>query len=425
MRPLNSHYDPGLSPPSVALIGVGGFGAYHLRYLAALQAQGLVRLVSVADPYSERLQETHKRLRTGGVRWHHSYLDLLADEKNLDLVIIATPIPLHEEMTLATLEQTDAAIYLEKAPVPTLGQLHTLISADSLKRVHVGFQMVGWPSFRLLKRWVSEGRLGRIQRITAGGVWPRGDSYYQRSDWAGRLISDTGEAIFDGPATNALAHLVHNIMFLAGPEAGGFARPVEIRGEFYRARPIESYDAACLSGRFDTGIEYALAVAHCSRDNRDFVVSVQGDLGQASVTMGGRRIEADFCAPQDFEDPYSQEFHRETITRMRENRPPVNSLVDCLGYSEATCGGLMSSRAIHDVPEHFISHEEGEADRVYHVDGMTRGVEQTIVTGLMWSEQGIPWAHFPAALDVDGFSKQPFDLNKFKKTGMEMYASSL
>ncbi len=425
MRTQNSHHDPGHASPSVALIGVGGFGAYHLRYLAALQERGLARLVSVADPYSERLQETHKRLRAGGVRWHHNYLDLLADEKNLDLVIIATPIPLHEEMTLAALEQTKAAIYLEKAPVPTLDQLRALISADSLERVHVGFQMVAWPSFRLLKRWICEGHLGRIQRITAGGVWPRGDSYYQRSDWAGRLISDTGEAIFDGPATNALAHLVHNIMFLAGPTDAGFARPVETRGEFYRARPIESYDAACLSGRFGTGIEYALAVAHCSRDNCDFVVSVQGDRGQASVTMGGRRIEADFCAPQEFEDPYSQEFHRETITRIHENRPPVNSLVDCLGYSEATCGGLMSSGAIHDVPDHFISHEEGEADRVYHVDGMAQAVEQTIATGLMWSEQGVAWAQSPAGLNVDGVSKQPFDLNKFKKTGVEMYASSL
>ena len=66
-------------------------------------------------------------------------------------------------------------------------------------------------------------------------------------------MSHRGEPILDGPATNTMAHLIHNAMFLASRPPGGYAVPVEIAAEFYRARPIESYDAACLAVGFLAG----------------------------------------------------------------------------------------------------------------------------------------------------------------------------
>ena len=129
-----------------------------------------------------------------------------------------------------------------------------------------------------LKQLIIEGTIGEVRSIRAGGCWPRSDRYYQRTNWAGKLVLG-GEPVFDGPATNGLAHLVHNIMFLAGSEAVGSAVPIEVEGELYRARPIESYDVACLRGKFACGIDFSLAVTHSTKEPLPFKIEVRGTRG--------------------------------------------------------------------------------------------------------------------------------------------------
>lgn len=381
-----------LCPPAIGLIGVGGFGAYHLRYLREVEADGLGRLVAVADREIAGLAEVRRDLERRGVRWHADYLQMIT-ETQLDLVIVATPIFLHVPMTLEILRRTRAAIYLEKPPAPTLPLLRELITADRDQRVHVGFQMTTWKVFRQLKEWACSGRLGKIHRITAGAVWPRGDAYYRRSGWAGRMITDAGAPVFDGPATNALAHLVHSVMHLASPTPDGFAQPSAVRGEFYRARPLESYDAACLSGRFSSGIEYAIAVAHCSRTSRDFGVRVSGDKGEAWISRNGAQLSATFENDiVEAGDPYDATMHRETLLRLRAGKPPVNSLTDCLGYGLATYGALEASVGIRDIPRRFIDLGSGDDDRIFHVAEMSAAVAETLSTGSTWLMQRRPWA---------------------------------
>jgi len=388
-RPEVRHPTRNRKPASIGLIGVGGFGAYHLRYLDVIEAEGLGRLVAVAD--RANLPEVRERLEARRVRWHEDYLHMIS-ETPLDLVIVATPICLHVPMTLEILRRTEAAIYLEKPPAPTLPLLHELIAADPNERVHVGFQMSMWRVFRELKGWIHEGRLGRISRITAGAVWSRNDAYYGRSPWAGRMASDSGTPIFDGPATNALAHLVHAVMSLASPNPAGYAVPAEARGEFYRARPIESYDAACLSGRFDSGITYTIGVAHCSREERDFRILVSGDLGSACIGRNGARLEASFTSSAlEVDDPYDATVHRETLVRLRDGSPPVNSLRDCLGYSIATHGALEKSGGIFAIPAACISAGPPGPERVFHVAGMAEAVEEAVRSGTPWNAQGRSW----------------------------------
>lgn len=378
-------------PTAIGLIGVGGFGAYHLKYLREIEAEGLGRLVAVADRTTAGLGDVRGALEARGVRWFDDYLRMI-DETQLDLVIVATPIFLHVPMTLEILRRTNAAIYLEKPPAPTLPLLRELIAADPQHRVHVGFQMSVWKVFRQLKAWIAGGRFGRISRITAGAVWPRTDAYYGRSAWAGRMTTDTGSPVFDGPATNALAHLVHGVMFLASSEQEGFARPIAVKGEFYRARPIESYDAACLSGKFASGITYAIATAHNSREERDFGIHVTGDRGEGRIEGNGTRLYASFQEePLTVGDPYDATMHRETLLRLRAGHLPVNSLTDCLGYSLATFGALDAAGGVRDIPASLVEAGEPGADRIFHVAGMAEAVKETLATGATWSEQDRPW----------------------------------
>ena len=165
---------------------------------------------------------------------------------------------------------------LEKPPVPLIQQLDALIEADTNNRVAVGFQMIASESVQRAKQLIVEGKLGDIQDIRAAACWSRTDSYYNRASWSGKMTLRS-EPVFDGPATNALAHLIHNIMFLASPQRDGFDEPIEVQGELYRARPtIQSYDTACLRGRFESGTVFVAAFTHATEQQFPFVLEVHG-----------------------------------------------------------------------------------------------------------------------------------------------------
>src|ERR1043166_2723349 len=109
------------TPVRFGLIGVGGIGAYHLASIEANERAGEAQLVAVADPTIDRFPEVKAKLGERGVRRHANYADMLREEKELDAVTIATPIPFHLEMARASLE-CGLFVNLEKPPVPLIQQ---------------------------------------------------------------------------------------------------------------------------------------------------------------------------------------------------------------------------------------------------------------------------------------------------------------
>lgn len=268
-------------------IGVGGHGISHLRVMESLKEEGLFRLVAVADPFEDRLPELSAEMRGAGVPWFGDYREMLRKGPDTDLVIISTPIALHEEMTLEALQSTRARILLEKPAVPTVAQLDRLIASDPSRRVRVGYQMLHWPEVQALRRWISEGGLGAPRQVTVTAGWPRDDAYYRRSPWAGRMCQD-GRMVYDGPATNALSHLLCLVCFLLGGE-GAFARPKDVRGWLARARDIESYDTvytACSVG--ETTVRVLLT--HAVAEKVPFRIEVEGTETTATLDEDAPRL---------------------------------------------------------------------------------------------------------------------------------------
>ena len=91
-------------PIRTGLIGVGGIGAVHRNCLFRLQEDNLAQFVAVADPGVDRLAAEKSELESKGVRWFTDYRSML-DDAELDAVVIATPISLHEKMAMACLER--------------------------------------------------------------------------------------------------------------------------------------------------------------------------------------------------------------------------------------------------------------------------------------------------------------------------------
>ncbi len=384
-------------PLSLGLIGAGGYGSHHLRHIRGLEAEGKVRLTAAADIFKgPKLEARRDELLAAKVRCYTDYRELLRREEGLDVVIIATPIPLHEEMADAALE-TGATIYLEKPPVPTIQQWLKLIETDKQRKIAVGFQMLAMTHLQTLRGWMDSGALGTIRSISFCSGLPRDAAYFRRSRWAGKLLLD-GKPVFDGPATNAISHLLQSVFYLAGATVGKpYAVPVEVAGEFYRARrEIESYDLASFAGCFAGGATFAGTVGHCVTESTPYTFRVQGSRGAAWLEEEGSRLGSDcgLAASTDPEsNPKSHTAHyRQTMEWAAGDRPaPVVSLRDCEAYTRTVCTGLISSGRIHPIPDEFLS-DHGEGDNcVRQVEGLTEAIKTSCRVALPLSALGLPW----------------------------------
>jgi predicted dehydrogenase len=397
-------------PVRYALIGATGIGGYHLAAIREMEKQRRVKLVAVADPALARLPDLLAELTAQGASAHLDYREMLRLVSTLDVVVISVPIPLHLEMTLACLKR-DVFIYLEKPPVPLIQQLETMIAADQRQRIGVGFQMITARWVQEMKQSVALGKLGRLEEIRIGACWPRLDNYYSRNAAAGKM-SVRGEPVFDGPATNALAHLIHNAMFLAGAHADEFDTPVEITAELYRARPIESYDVACLRGTFRSGITFTAALTHATEKTLPYVTEVRGSKGWARVSGDGTVFESSFPHPVDGQETFEQlvdKTHRQFLTFALGEQPrPSTSLLDTRGYVLATNGMLLSSGGIHPIEaKHLRQYTRGE-ESGYDVAGLFDAVTASCQTGKLFSEMDLPWAVKTPPVSVENLKTLAF-----------------
>jgi predicted dehydrogenase len=381
-------------PVRFGLIGAGGIGAYHRAAIEARQSAGAAQLVAVADPWADRLAAQKSELESHGVRWHLDYREMLRLETELDAVVIATPIPFHYDMAMACIAR-GLMIHLEKPPVPLMSQYEELLVADASQSISVGFQMIGARCVQLLKQAISEGRLGEVRHIRAAGCWPRLDNYYARASWAGKMTLE-GAPVFDGPATNAFAHLINNVMYFAAEDRDEFAIPEEIEGELYRARPIESYDTSVLRGRFAAGADFAVAVTHATEAPHPFSMDVRGTKGWAQLTEDGAKLESNIgleCnCPQSTQELLDINYlNFIDVISGRADRFTTR-LADTRGYVSATNAMLLSSGGIHNIDAAHVRKYQREAETGYDVTGLGAAVEETIASGRLFNEQGCPWA---------------------------------
>ncbi len=366
---------------NVGLVGVGGYGQEHLRVLRTLQAGGVCRLTAVADPFArERQPETVAALESDNVAVYDDLPGLLARD-DVTAVFIATPIPLHVTQTTLAL-QYGKHVYLEKPPCATLGehaQMRAAQQESGGKTCVVGFQMQTSPALRCLKRLLVEGALGDLRTVWAGLRLRRDDVYYDRTPWAGRFFLD-GRPVFDGPATNALSHLVHAALFLAGPTEENGANVVRVRGTLKRARPIESYDSAFLEAETATGARVRLCFTHASEKHDTPVLFCRGTRGAAELDWDGRvTLRLEGKPPQSLAFAHEPgiaaalDFLRAAgeADSGRAAHRPFTTLQDTLPYLQFVSGACQSSGGASPFAPALVEQRQGGTPkRHYRVAGL-------------------------------------------------------
>ena len=362
------------SPVQVGLVGIGGFGQRHLNTLTTLSPGGTCRFVAVADPFSSRHEDVVAALQACGVEVLDDFSSLVSRDE-VEACVIATPIALHAPQALAAFE-AGKHVYLEKPPCVTLDEWTQLSSAQQANGVQcaVGFQMQAHPALRFLKEQLCAGAIGKLQTVWASVRWLRGDSYYARSPWAAQWTHQ-GQPVYDGPATNALSHVVHATLFLSGAQVEEWGRINRVRGCLRKARPIQSYDAIFLEAETEHEVSVRLAFSHATADHEEVVMRCKGENGEAHIAWNGTvSITPHGKDMQQYQfvcdSHYAAMLNFLRATRDASHRP-YSTLADCLPYLQAVNGALQSSGGAAAFDAEKIHRVEDAAGGGYYtVEGM-------------------------------------------------------
>lgn len=232
---------------NVVLVGSGGYATCYVGELAERGAQGGLTLAGVVDPYAEK-GAAYQTLRDMNAVFYDSVEQFYA-EKSADLAIISTPIPLHARQAIYCMEK-GSHVLIEKPLAATLEDAQRMLEAARAtgKRLAVGFQWCYDPAMRAFQRDARAGVFGEVVSMRALVLWPRDMAYYRRgTGWAGKKYAPGGAPIFDCVASNATAHYLENMLWVAGQEL------TEAQVQTARANPIETFDTIVLRGRVGTG----------------------------------------------------------------------------------------------------------------------------------------------------------------------------
>lgn len=250
----------------VAIAGLGGFAGEHHRAIRTLEERGECRLVATCDPNPSAFAFDRQ-----GVKVYESLEQLLATHGGeLDLVTLPTPIPLHLEQHRQVIE-VGAACYLEKPPtLCPLEFAQMLIHERKAKwKTNVGFNFVGDPMRRDLKRRIMGGEFGRVLRASLLALWPRDAQYYARNNWAGKLTVD-GHPVYDSPIGNATAHFVQDMLFWCGSSGVDSIADVHaVKARIARRPSIENFDTVMAEAEVGDGVQLRIAVTHSGTEQRD------------------------------------------------------------------------------------------------------------------------------------------------------------
>ena len=377
---------PASGPVRIALVGPHGFGAVHLRRLAALEENGTAHLVGVVDVAAPPagLEDLH----------HESLTDLLAattGEDRPEIVIIATPIDTHVPLATEALA-AGLDVYLEKPPVPSLEDHWRLLEAaqQAGRAVQIGFQARGGAGVDVLRDEVATGSLGPVTAVHVHGAWQRDRAYYARSRWAGKRRLN-GHRVADGVATNPLAHAVHAGLAIAGIDE--VADIASVTTELRRAHDIQADDTTFL--RIDPvaeGPSVVCALTTTAPEQESPWIEIAGPRGRHRLHYTDdrslRTLEGDETEELDHD---RIDLVENLIAHVRDREVPLLSSLSSTGVFSAVL------EAIQSVPDPLPIEQDvdwvGEGPEAHPVVRDINAIlQRALAEGRPFSEIGVSWA---------------------------------
>lgn len=175
-------------------VGIVGCGRISVMHLVSANLIEEVELVCCCDIKKERADAVANKY---GVTAYVDYLEMFKKEK-LDAVHLCLPHYLHSKVACDAFEY-GINVLTEKPMDVDYESAKNAVEKAQEKGVLYGviFQCRYNNSAKLVKRAVTEGKLGKIISARSTLTWARPDEYYQESDWKGTWDKEGGGVVID------------------------------------------------------------------------------------------------------------------------------------------------------------------------------------------------------------------------------------
>jgi len=156
---------------NIGFVGVGGMGSGHVNMVKELSQDQNVQIVAVCDVWEKRRRENRDRAGLSDSQVYSDYRKLL-ENKDIDVVVIATPDHWHAPIAIAAME-AGKHVYVEKPMCRYLDEaLKMHATAKRTKRlVQVGSQGCTDTKWHKAGELVKAGKIGTV--LSAQGSYRR------------------------------------------------------------------------------------------------------------------------------------------------------------------------------------------------------------------------------------------------------------
>lgn len=392
-----------------AIIGIGGFGAQHVKVMSELAREGLLEIVAFADTRAEAYEESFNKLTALGAAHYTDYEKMLSEHKEIDIVTIATPIAAHKPMCVRVM-QLGFHVIVEKPPAVTIQDMDAMIAAqrETGQLCQVNFQNTSGRAFNELLEQLRAGAIGQVTGVTGVGMWKRLKSYYERTRWAGKVMFD-GQFVLDGTFNNPLAHLLHNCLLAAGKGDAAQAAAESVQAELYHVNDIEGDDVSAIRIHTVGGVDVRFYAMLCNPTHEVPYITIQGTEGEAFWNYNNKLT----IRSRNGENSYSYEpenLMRNMYINMMQaiggsGVPLYCPIESCRSFVLAANGAYESSGAIRSIPQQYVlEREEGESTVRLLLD-LSERMKETAEKGLLYAEASFPWATATSPFRMEGYNR--------------------
>lgn len=257
------------------IIGCGAIGPTHAAALSAIDG---ATVGAVADTNPSRADDTAKKF---GVEKTYPSADQLLADPAIDAVCVCTPSGRHADHAVAALMAGKHVVIEKPMDVTTAACDRIIAAAAAANKVATVISQHRFdPASTRVKKWIDDGRLGRIFLATADVKWYRTQAYYDEGDWRGSWDLDGGGAVM-----NQGVHTVDLLLWLLGPA-------VSIRAHAATAAHdrIAVEDAAAAVVKFASGAIGTFVATTAAYDGLPVRIDLFGTEG--SVVLEGDRLKS-------------------------------------------------------------------------------------------------------------------------------------
>ncbi|MGD9518446.1 MAG: Gfo/Idh/MocA family protein [Armatimonadota bacterium] len=381
----------------VVLIAIGGYGANYVRALLGPQGREACEVVGVVDPFAARSEFVGELDRLGVPVYNEP--KAFFEDRPADLAVISSPIHLHCRHTCEALTG-GSHVLCEKPVSATVQEARRMMQArDAAGRfVSIGYQWSFSEEIQALKRDILRGRFGKARRLKCLCLSPRDDAYYGRNDWAGALRVPTGEWVLDSPIHNAVAHYLHNMLYVLGDTVDRSAVPADVTAELYRVNPITNFDTGVARIHTAGGAEMLFYASHAVPEEegcrfvfefeRATVEWVGGCTPIRAVLMDGGEVK--YPVDQSWGKMMTKLWH--AVDSVRTGATPLCGLEAALAQTVCMNGMLDSAPAIVEFPARLrrVTGEPGH--QVRWVQGLAEQLTECYDNWTLPHEEGVAWA---------------------------------